>query len=148
MLTRLFADPAVLLPLEVVLPERALADADGSARPVVVVVAGVLSMGPADQPDVDARVAVQLVVDALVRVVALEWAPEPLFLPEGDGELAEFGAVEVVVGGEPFTDPGRDVRHRRKEAGLSMVRIFSTDSPKPLMARKVCAGSTTGLSLP
>ena len=40
--TGLLADPAVLVPIEEVLVEHAVADCDGAARAVVVVVARVL----------------------------------------------------------------------------------------------------------
>ena len=41
-----------------------LAHADCAGRPVMVVVAGALTLDPADEPDVEVRVAVQLLVEA------------------------------------------------------------------------------------
>ena len=55
--------------LEVVLGKIAAADVDGSGRHVMVVEAGVLLVRPANQPDVDMRVAVQLDVVPAVSVV-------------------------------------------------------------------------------
>ena len=66
---RPLADPAVLAAVEEVLEDRTLTDEDGPLRPVVVVVARVLRFGPADQPDVDVRVAVELDVVPVDDVV-------------------------------------------------------------------------------
>ena len=66
---------------EVVLEQRAADHGNGSGRDVVVVEAGVVLRGPAQQPDVDVGVAVQRDVDTVV-VVEREMVP-PQLGPEG-----------------------------------------------------------------
>src|SRR5262249_26722407 len=126
----------------------ATADVDGAVRPIVVVVARALSGQPADQPDVDVRVPVQLVVEALRLVVALERSPERGLPPDLLCQPDEPLAVQVLVGGETFANPGCDLGHIRSLDGLSAVISCTTESPKPPIALRVGSGSITGTSLP
>src|SRR5262249_43404005 len=59
-LRRPLAHPTVLLDPEPVLEEDSVAHAHRSRRAVVVVVAGVLAVDPADEPDVEVGVAIEL----------------------------------------------------------------------------------------
>ncbi len=147
---RALADPPVLVAVEVILEDRALANDDRSLRTVVVVVAGVLLCRPADQPDVDVRVAIQLHVVTLVGGEAHVVAPEALLAPHLGREREQRGTVEVGVCHETTGEPGGDVDvgHGSSRAGVSCLTSVSTDSPKPLIARAVGSGSTTGRSLP
>lgn len=60
-------------------------DGDGAGRGVVIVKAGVLLVDPADQPRGEVRVADQLLVDALGRIVADAVDPQLRLV----GELAD-----------------------------------------------------------
>jgi hypothetical protein len=63
----------------------------------VIVKARVLLVRPADQPDVDVRVAVELEVEALVWVVA-DQRPQDVFLAsELERELTELVTCERAV---------------------------------------------------
>ena len=76
--------------MEEVLEHRTLADVDGTLRAVVVVVARVLRRRPADQPDVDVRVAVELDVVPVDDVVSDVILPERALGAERDAELEEL----------------------------------------------------------
>ena len=116
----------------------------------MVVVAGVLALRPADQPDIDVGVAVQLCVLALGRVESHVIAPDALLRGDRGGESSEYGTIEIRVGDQPTGEPGSDVDvgHDMSRLGVSCVTKRSTDSPKPFSASRVGAGSTTGKSLP
>src|SRR5207249_10267993 len=103
---------------------------------------------PADEPDVDIGVAVELVVEALGGVVALERLPQHLRLADLDRKPRELRPIQVPVGGKTLANPGCDVRHDKSLLGLSAVISFTTESPKPRMALSVGADSITGTSLP
>ncbi len=72
---RPLADPAVRVPAEVVLVEAALDDVDRTRGDVVVVVPRVLRVEPADEPEIEMRVAVQLEEVARVSGRAGRGAP-------------------------------------------------------------------------
>lgn len=80
-LPRPLAHPTVLLDPEPVFEKHALADAYGSGRAVVIVVAGALSVDPADEPDIEARVAVQLLIEPGTVIVVDKRAPQSVRLP-------------------------------------------------------------------
>ena len=98
---RLLAHPSVLLDPEPVLVQDPLADAHGARRAVVVVVAGVLPVDPADEPDVDVRVAVELLVEARLGVVPDVRAPEMLRRHELGGQARHRRAIEIACPPEP-----------------------------------------------
>src|SRR5262249_6028889 len=75
---RLLSNPPVGIATEVVLVELATADVDRAVRAVVIVVSRALRREPADKPDVDVGVAIELVVEALGRVVPFERLPKIL----------------------------------------------------------------------
>ena len=80
----------------------------------MVVVARLLVVHPADQPDVDVRVAVELRVVALAGVVGDEVAPD-VGRPSDQGrEVGELGPLEVA--------PGRDVLARSSHVLLALSR--------------------------
>ena len=91
----------------------------------MVVEARVLLAVPADEPDVEVDVAVELRVDALVGVVLDQLAPEVSLAAELDGQLGEEGLPEVLVAGQPLGDPGRDVAHTADRTPSSKRRGFS-----------------------
>ena len=66
---RVLAHPAVLLDPEPVLVQDPVRNTDRAGRAVVVVVAGVLPVDPADEPDVDVRIAIELLKEARLVVV-------------------------------------------------------------------------------
>ncbi len=97
---RPLANPAILVAVEVILAEHAAADVDAPRRAIVIVIAGVLAVHPADQPDVDVRVAIELLVLPLLRIVTLELLPEALVLPDLARERVELRSTEVNTGSE------------------------------------------------
>ena len=66
----------------------------------MIVIAGVLAVHPADQPDVDVRVSIELLVLPLLRIVTLELLPEALVLPDLARERVELRSTEVNTGSE------------------------------------------------
>ena len=105
-------DPAVLFDPEPVLEQDSVAHADCSRRPVVVVVAGALSLDPADEPDVEIRVAVELLVEAGVGVVADEVEPEVLVAASSAARCGHRRTIEIRVGRER----GREARQRARSS--------------------------------
>ena len=91
--------------LEAVLDDDSVADVDGSRGEVVVVVARVLLVRPALEPDVEVHLAVELDERPLVGVVAREIDPEGALTADGGGEVREFLAGELGVGRNAFGDP-------------------------------------------
>jgi hypothetical protein len=146
--------PAVLLDAEPVLVHHALAHAHRAGRAVVVVVARVLSVDPADEPHVEVGVAVELLVEARLLVVADERPPEVLGDDELGREIGHRRPIEVGVRWNPLADPGSELTHVSdgahvsKREGVSDWRTCLTASPKPRTASSVGRESTTGVSLP
>jgi len=91
--------------LQAVLDDDAVADVDGSRGQVVVVVARVLLVRPALEPDVEVHLAVELDERPLVGVVAREIDPEGALTADGGGEVRELLAGELGVGRNAFGDP-------------------------------------------
>ena len=116
----------VTVEMEPVLSQHAVADGDGARGDVVVVVAGVLLVEPADQPNVDMGVAVELGEVALVGVVADEVFPETPLAAEAGGDLDELGPVEVPSGGKSLDEEGSDVVHSNRRVGLSRQSASAT----------------------
>ena len=139
---------------QAILAKLAVGDVDGTARRIVVVEARVLLVVPADEPDVEVHVAVELCVDSLVGIVPDEVPPELRLAAELDRELGEARLRKILVCGNPFGDPGCDVVHglivirRAAGSGVSRMTIRSTASPNPRTASSVGRGSITGTSLP
>ena len=71
----------------------------------MVVVARVLRVEPADQPDVEVRVAIELDEVARARIVADEALPEARLTREVDDQLRERRPVEVHVLRHPLVNP-------------------------------------------
>ena len=96
----------------------------------MVVVAGLLVVQPADHPDVEVGITVELQVDALAGIVANEVAPQRGRLPHLGREVDQLRAVEVAVAGDTLADegPGRD--HESSVIGLSRQRASTAASPK------------------
>src|SRR5262249_4732765 len=148
MLGRALSNPTVLFHAEPILEQDSIAHADRSRRPVVIVVAGVLAVDPADEPDVQVRVAVELLVEARSRVVAGVGAPDVLRCGQLSREARHRRTIEVRVWRNTLTDPGREIAHARRREGVSDWRTWTTASPKPRTASSVGRESTTGVSLP
>src|SRR5207247_5623186 len=115
---------------------------------VVIVVTRVLRVEPADQPDVDVGVAIQLSEVALLRVVADEVVPERTLVPQASRELGHVRALEVLPRRESFLEPRADVGHPKRRVGLSRQSATATACPKRRTSRKVGRGSTIGASIP
>ena len=120
----------------------------------MVVVARALAVHPADEPDVEVGVPVQLLIEARVDVVAHVRSPEMLGRDELGGEVGHPGPIEVRVGANALAQPDRKLRHVSESAhvssrsGVSVWSTCVTASPKPRTASSVGCGSTTGVSLP
>ena len=147
-LPRQLANPASGVPLEVVLVEHALAHVHRARRDVVIVVARVLRVEPADQPEVEVGIAVQLDEVAGTRVVPDEALPEPRLRGELRDEVDQRGPVEIAVLRNPAVDPASQAFHPRRRDGFRFQRASSTASPKPRTTSSPCAGSSHGASLP
>ena len=124
-------------------------NADRAGRAVVVVVARVLAVDPADEPDVEVRVAIELLDRSARRRRGGRTAPEML-----GRHRARRPAFDIVgrsrsrVRRNPLTQPGREVAHVKQADGVSDWRTCVTASPKPRTASSVGPESTTGVSLP
>jgi hypothetical protein len=80
---------------QALLAERTRYDGQGAGRAVVVVEAGVVAVRPADQPDAQVLVGVQLDVGALaVGIDAHVVGPELALGGEVRGDRAQLGLVE------------------------------------------------------
>src|SRR6202011_4915587 len=148
-LARVLPDPAVGVAEERVLAEHACADVDRARRLVVIVVARVLGLVPADQPNVDARVPVELDEVALVRVVAHERLPE--FRPSADlpGEGGHRSAIQGPAAGGAGVDQSREGGDRlSSRSGFAETTALVTASPNDATASSAWPGSMTGMSLP
>src|SRR4051812_49331698 len=108
---------------EPILGDRPRDDGDGAAGEIVVVEAGVVLVHPADQPDRDLVVALQLDVDPLLARVPDETLPAP-----GVGGEVEDELLEV----------------HRKRSGLTTVIACCAAGP----SSDRLAGATTGRSVP
>jgi hypothetical protein len=118
-LGRPLTHPVVLLDAKPVLEEDAFADTHGVGGGVVVVVARVLAVDPADEPDVEVRVAVELLVEARLAVVADVGLPEMLRCSELGGQVGHLRTREVGVGRDPLTKPLCEGSQLRMRAGVS-----------------------------
>src|SRR4051794_17480287 len=147
-LLRLLPDPAVRVALEEILPQDSFADENRAGGAIVVVVSRVLPVRPADEPHVDVRVAIQLLVVPFVNVVANVLAPQFLFAPDRLREGEQLGPRQVVICGEALRKERCDISHARRRLGLSHLTSFSTLSPKRDNAVTVGCASTTGTSVP
>src|ERR1700730_1966053 len=115
----------------------------------MVVVAGVLRVVPADEPDVETRVAVELGEVPLVRVVPNEVLPDTRRIADGAGKRRRFVAFERASGGDVRRDQGPDVIHSpRSLAGLADRTASVTASPNDRITSSAGMGSITGMSLP
>ena len=116
---RLLADPAVLVTTEVVLEDRALADVHRTLRAIVVVVARVLGLRPADQPDVDVRIAVHLHVVPIDHVVADVVFPERALGSDRRRQLEQLRPREVAISFETSIEPCLNACHWSNPIRLS-----------------------------
>src|SRR5439155_3499794 len=98
---------------------------------VVVVTAGLLVVEPADQPDVDVQVAIELHVDALVPVVAYQGLPELRPVPDRRRQLDELRPLQIALLRAPPDDEVPELVHASSEVGLSRQRALVTAGPKP-----------------
>src|SRR5512133_1573480 len=89
------------------LDDLALDDADGPARQVVVMKAGVVAAGPRDDPDVDVVVAPQLLEVAGGGVGAHERPPAGRIGGDARREVAQLVDLQVAAA----RGAGRDCRH-------------------------------------
>ena len=149
---RLLAHPSVLFHPEPVFVQDSVGDAYGTGRAIVVVISRVLPLDPANEPHVDVRVAIELLVEAGVSVVANEWSPEAIRCDELRGQLGHRRAIEIRVSSNALTKPRSEiavsVAHVSRRDGVSDWRTCITASPNPRTASRVGRGSTTGMSLP
>ena len=144
-LDRPLADPAVRPALQGVFAEQSVADVDGSGRLIVVVVARVLRVVPADQPDVDARITVELREVPLVRAVVDMGLPELATLADHARQGCELRQVERAPAGNVLVDEALDVAHRSKSlAGLALSIAVDTACPKDSTVRNMGSGSPIG----
>ena len=126
-----------------------LAHADRARRAVVVVVARALAVDPADEPDVEVRIAVELLIEARVVVVADVRSPEML----GRDELG--GEVQTSRGGRDRCPPeparAAEVARSLTSAGGSVCRTgVRASQHRRNRGRHPVSNSnpTTGVSLP
>src|SRR6266566_5537235 len=151
-LARPLPHPAVVVSVEGVLAEHPGTDVDGARGLVVVVIAGVLRVVPADQPDVDARIAVELCEVALVRVVPDERLPDVLCRSDRPGERSSFLALQRARAGGARLDQLFDRGHRRHRFN-SLSELVErtapvTASPNDRTTSSAGSGSTIGMSVP
>ena len=66
----------------------------------MVVVAGALAVDPADEPDVEVRVAVELLVEANLVIVACERAPELVGARDLACQPRELVPSKVAIGSD------------------------------------------------
>ena len=140
--------PAVGPSLEVILVERPVAHVHRARGDIVVVVARVLRVEPADQPEVEMGVSIELNEMTRRRVVADEALPEARLAREVDHELRQCRAIEVRVLGDPLVDPASQSLEPSSRAGFWWQSASATASPKPRTASRPCSGSRTGTSVP
>lgn len=144
----LLTNPAVGIPSEVILVERPLANVDRARGEVVIVVARVLRVEPADEVEIEVRIPVELDEVTGVRVVTGEALPEARLPSELDREARERRPIEVDVIQHALVNPSIKPSHQRKRVGFTLQSAFATASPKPRTASRVGSGSMTGASLP
>ena len=121
----------------------------------MVVVARALAVDPADEPDVEVGVAVELLVEACVGVVPHERPPEMLGRDELGGELGHRAADRDPCPPERVREARRassatsassaHVSRRVRCVGLENVRHSIAETADGIQCRR---GSTTGVSLP
>src|SRR5581483_9195870 len=137
---------------EAILDERPLAHVHAAGGQVVVVVAGLLVVEPAEEPHIEMLVAVELRVVALARIVAHVAPPQARLVADARRELGELGLLEVAVGREVLPDPLADRHvldhHVKSSLGLSRHNASSTACPKDWTGARLVEGSSTGPSLP
>src|SRR3954470_3074744 len=110
---------------EAVFGQRPLADIDAAGGEIVVVVAGLLIVEPADEPHVDMRVAVELRVVPLAGIVPDLVAPEARLAAHGRRERGQLLLVEVAVRRNERADPILEPVAGR----LRVVRVDGHPSP-------------------
>src|SRR5437764_541851 len=106
-------DPPLVVAIEVVLAQASLAHEDRPGRKIVVVVAGVLRVEPADQPDVDVRVAVELCEVPRLRIVTNVLGPEARLAAERGREGVELLPGQVLARSDARMDPVAELCHSR-----------------------------------
>ena len=85
----------------------------------MVVVARVLAVHPADEPDVEVGIPVELLVEARVGVVPHVRSPEMLVRDELGGEVGHAGRSRSVSARNAFAQPDRKLRHVSESAHVS-----------------------------
>src|SRR5438094_3006834 len=122
----------------------------------MVVQAGVLAPGPADQPAVEAMVAVELDVHPLVGAVPDMPAPQLGPLRELRGQLLHLLRPDVVVAqaaAQELVDLGGSVAHRHSVmssnlSGFRWTTACTAASPISVSARAGGSALMTGMSVP
>src|SRR6266540_3261382 len=121
---------------KVVLDQGAAGHGDRAGGHVVVVPAGVVHGGPADQPDVHVRVAVQRDEDPLVVAVRDMLLPQPWVARDRRGQLGELRGFQVPAGkgleGQTrvqLRERGRVARRYRWGVNCGHSSPFTVDAP-------------------